>query len=130
MPSAARGTGRTLPSAAGAESASSPEGHTLDFEAFDVSARRLPTLLFRGRLLTRTVSITREKILVRTPGVFNLTQQEQEIPWANVAGFDYQSGLFWDRVRIETRGQSSTTVGCLAKSDGKRIRKLLQKLEV
>lgn len=107
-----------------------PEGHTLDFETFQVAARGLPTFLFRGRFLARSVTLSREKILVRTPGPFNLTQQEQEIPWAKVAGFDYHAGLFWDRVRIETRGQSSTTVGCLAKEDGGRIRELLQQLEV
>ena len=57
-------------------------------------------------------------------------QQEEEIPWAKVAGFDYHSGIFWDSVRIETRGQSSSTVPCLGKSDGQRIRRLLQELEM
>ena len=107
-----------------------PAGHHLDFESFEVTARLLPTILFRGRFLVQSVSLTREKILVRTPGLFDLTQKEQEIPWAKVAGFDYHSGLFWDSVRIETRGQSSAAVGCLAKEDGERIRELLQMLEV
>lgn len=107
-----------------------PAGHHVDFESFEVTARLLPTMLFRGRLLVRTVVLTQEKILVRTPGMFDLSRQEQEIPWAKVAGFDYHSGLFWDRVRIETRGQSSTSVGCLAKEDGQRIRELLQELEI
>ena len=107
-----------------------PAGHHMDFESFEVTARLLPTVLFRGRLLVRTVVLTQEKILVRTPGMFDLSRQEQEIPWAKVAGFDYHSGLFWDRVRIETRGQSSTSVGCLAKDDGQRIRELLQELEI
>ncbi len=53
----------------------------------------------------------------------------EEIPWHKVAGFDYLSGIFWDRVRIKTRGQSSTELPCLAKSDGKRIREVLQQLE-
>lgn len=107
-----------------------PAGHHVEFEAFEVTAKPLPTLIFRGRLLTRSVALTQEKILVRTPGLFGLTRQEQEIPWAKVAGFDYHSGLLWDRVRIETRGQSSAAVGCLDKSDGERIRTLLQELEV
>ena len=107
-----------------------PTGHGLEFEEFTVTARRLPTFLFRGRLLPRSLVITREKILVRTPGVFDLTQGEEEIPWAKVAGFDYHSGLLWDRVRIETRGQSSSTFGCLAKEDGERIRALLRELEI
>jgi hypothetical protein len=75
------------------------------------------------------MELTQEKILVRTPGVFNLSQQEEEIPWRKVAGFDYKSGIFWDQVTIETRGQSSTRMPCLAKSEGKRIRRILQDLE-
>lgn len=106
-----------------------PRAHQVDFEPFTVEASRLPTLLFRGRFLPKSVVLSREKVLVRTPGPFHLTQAEEEIPWAKVAGFDYHSGLFWDRVRIETRGQSSTTIQGLPKSDGPRIRELLQELE-
>jgi ribosomal protein L40E len=106
-----------------------PPGHQVEFESFTVTARTLPTLLFRGRFLPRSLTLTQEKILVRTPGPFDLTQAEEEIPWAKVAGFDYHTGLFWDRVTIETRGQSSTAVGCLAKPDGERIRELLRRLE-
>lgn len=104
-------------------------GARLDFEPFTVTARLLPTALFRGRLLPRSITLTEEKILVRTPGIFDLSEQQQEIPWAKVAGFDYHSGLVWDRVRIETRGQASTTVGCLAKPDGERIRDVLREME-
>lgn len=107
-----------------------PPGHRLDFESFRVEGQTVPTVLFRGRFLPKTVVLTREKILVRTPGPFDLRREEEEIPWAKVAGFDYQTGLFWDSVRIETRGQSSCTVGCLAKEDGHRIRELLQELEI
>ncbi|MFW6192872.1 MAG: double zinc ribbon domain-containing protein [Gemmatimonadota bacterium] len=107
-----------------------PSGHRVEFESFEVVAQTLPTVLFRGRFLPQTLVITQEKILVRTPGRFDLTRAEEEIPWAKVAGFDYHSGLFWDQVRIETRGQSSSTVGCLAKEDGERIRALLRKLEI
>lgn len=104
-------------------------GHQVEFESFTVTAHPVATLIFRGRFLPRTLTLTQEKILVRTPGMFNLTQGEEEIPWAKVAGFDYHAGLLWDRVRIETRGQSSSTIGCLAKEDGERIRELLRKLE-
>ena len=62
------------------------------------------------------------------PALSNLSRKEEEIPWKNVAGFDYRSGVFWDQV-IETRGQSSSKMTCLAKSDGKRIRQVLQDLE-
>lgn len=99
-------------------------------EPFTVVARRLPTFLQRGRLLPQAVSLTQEKIVIATPGLFNLTRQEEEIPWAKVAGFDYKSGIFWDQVTIETRGQSASTIRCLAKADGGRLRQLLQKLEM
>ncbi len=46
-----------------------------------------------------------------------------------IAGFDYRSGIFWDQVTIETRGQSSSKMTCLDKPDGERIRQMLQDLE-
>ncbi|MEX0891154.1 MAG: PH domain-containing protein [Gemmatimonadota bacterium] len=101
----------------------------MDFEPFSIEARRLPTFLHRGRLLPQTMRFTPEKILISTPGTFNLSTQEEEIPWRKVAGFDYTSGIFWDRVTVETRGQSSSTMACLAKEDGERIRGVLQQLE-
>lgn len=101
----------------------------VDFDSFAVTARLLPTILQRGRFLPQTIELTQEKIVVHTPGPFNLSQKEEEIPWRKVAGFDYKSGIFWDQVTIETRGQSSTKMPCLAKSDGKRIRQVLQDLE-
>lgn len=101
----------------------------VDFDPFTVQARVLPTVLQRGRFLPQTVHFTREKIVISTPGPFNLSRQEEEIPWRKVAGFDYRSGIFWDRVTIETRGQSSSTMACLAKEEGERIRKVLRELE-
>lgn len=102
----------------------------VDFEPFRVTAELLPTFLHRGRLRPQVLTLTREKILVRTPGLFNLSRSDEEIPWGKVAGFDYHSGIFWDRVTIETRGQRSSTVPCLAKSDGERIRRVLRQLEI
>lgn len=101
----------------------------MDFQPFSVEARRFASVLYRGRLLPQSMNFTREKIVISTPGTFNLSRQEEEIPWRKVAGFDYRSGVFWDRVTIETRGQSSSTVSCLAKEDGERIRKVLRQLE-
>ena len=83
-------------------------------------------MLFRS---PQTISLTQEKIVISTPGPFNLTRKEEEIPWRKVAGFDYRSGIFWDQVTIETRGQSSSRMMCLAKADGARIRDVLQTLE-
>ncbi len=99
------------------------------FEPFEVSAAVMPSLLLRGRLLPQTMSLTHEKIVICTPGPFNLSRKEEEIPWKKVAGFDYQSGIVWDQVTIETRGQSSSKMSGLSKADGQRIRQVLQALE-
>ena len=101
----------------------------LEFAPFSVKARALPTLLQRHRLLPQTIELGRDKLVVRTPGLFNLSCRDEEIPWRKVAGFDYHSGLFWDRVMIETRGQSASLIGCLSKRDGARIREVLRALE-
>lgn len=106
------------------------EGEGMEFEPFQVTGERVATLLVRGRLRPQALSLTREKILIRTPGIFNLSVHEEEIPWGKVAGFDYHSGIFWDSVTIETRGQKSSTVPCLAKADGERIRSVLRQLEM
>lgn len=101
----------------------------MDFEPFTVEAKRFATVLKRGRFLPQTIQFTRDKIVISTPGPFNLSRHEEEIPWRKVAGFDYQSGIFWDQVTVETRGQSASTMPCLAKNDGERIRTVLQELE-
>lgn len=102
----------------------------LSFQPFSVEAHLMPTILQRGRFLTQQIELNREKIIIRTPGAFNLSRREEEIPWSKVAGFDYHSGIFWDRVTIETRGQSSSQIACLGKDDGKRIREVLRALEL
>lgn len=101
----------------------------VSFDSFSVRANGVATLFVRGRLLAQTVRFDSDKITVVTPGLFNLTSHVEEIPWAKIAGFDYRSGFFWDLVRIETRGQTSTGIGCLNKEDGHRIREILQSLE-
>lgn len=105
------------------------EAPQVDFEPFTVEAQRLATVLQRGRFLPQTIHFTRDKIVISTPGAFDLSRQEEEIPWRKVAGFDYRSGIFWDQITVETRGQSSSTMACLAKEDGARIRNVLQQLE-
>ena len=106
---------------------SAPRG--VAFDAFTVAARLLPTLIYRGRLLPQSISLTQEKIVIHTPGVFNLSQQQEEVPWRKIAGFDYRSGIFWDQVTVETRGQTKARMLGLAKSDGTRIRQILQDLQ-
>ena len=101
----------------------------VDFEPFEIRANRPATFLFRRRLLPQKVRFTKEKIVISTPGLFGLTTYDEEIPWQKIAGFDYHSGIFWDLVTIETRGQTSSTIRCLKKKDGSKIRQILQQLE-
>lgn len=90
----------------------------------------LPTLLFRFRLLPQEVSTDPEKIVINTPGLFRLWQNSDEIQWGKVAGFSYRTGIFWDRIDIETRGQKPSTILGLDKAKGQALRQILQKLEI
>ena len=101
----------------------------MDIDPFTVTAQFFPTFLVRGRLLCQTVSVDRDKILISTPGYFHLSVHEEEIPWNKVAGFDYRSGLIWDMVTIETRGQKASAVPCLSKRDGERLRNVLRRVK-
>jgi RNA polymerase subunit RPABC4/transcription elongation factor Spt4 len=77
----------------------------IGIEEFEIRAKHLPTFLFRLRLLCKSIRFNEEKVIVSTPGLFRLWVNEAEVPWNKVAGFDYRSGIFWDSVEIETRGQ-------------------------
>ena len=100
-----------------------------EFEPFTISADFLGTFFLRHRFLTQKIQLNREKIIITTPGLFGLSSRDEEIPWQKVAGFDYRSGIIWDLVQIETRGQSASVMSCLGKRDGERIRAILQQLE-
>jgi hypothetical protein len=106
------------------------ESKFLGISQFEVVAELLPTLILRFRLFPQKVQFTTEKIILSTPGFFALSTYHEEIPWHKVAGFDYRSGIFWDQATIQTRGQTSATIGCFNKKKGERIRKLLQNLEL
>jgi hypothetical protein len=71
----------------------------------------------------------RDKRVMRTPGVVQPQLPRGGDPWRKVAGFDYHSGIFWERLTIETRGQAARVIGCLSKRDGRRIRDVLRALE-
>ncbi len=70
-----------------------------------------------------------EKIIIATPGFLGLTQNNEEILWEKIAGFQHKDGIFWDTIWIETRGQSSAQISGLLKADSSKIRGILQKLE-
>jgi hypothetical protein len=101
----------------------------ISVKEFEIRAAHLPTLLIRLRLLPQRARFNEEKLIILTPGIFNLWCNESEVPWNKVAGFDYRSGIFWDSVTIETKGQKPTTIQCLSKSDGEKLRDILRKLE-
>lgn len=101
----------------------------IGIEDFEILAARLPTFLMRFRLLRQCVQFNEEKLTLVTPGLFYLWTNESEVPWNKVAGFDYRSGIFWDSVTIETRGQKPTVIRCLPKSAGEHLREILRKLE-
>lgn len=89
----------------------------------------LPSLLLRFRFLPHEVTIKEEKIVVRTPGLFRLWNQDDEIPWNKIAGFNYRNGIFWDQITIETRGQKGTSIVGLEKQQGQKLKSILESLE-
>jgi len=99
------------------------------FRPFGVQADSFATLLKQWRLRPQKAAFTKTKIVITTPGFLGLYSDEEEILWEKIAGFHYKSGIFWDHVSIETRGQTSAEISCLKKKDGKRIRRVLQGLE-
>ena len=106
------------------------ERKSLNIKPFEVAAEPLPTIVLRFRLLPQRIKFTTEKIIISTPGLLGLSMYHEEIPWHKVAGFDYRSGIIWDKATIQTRGQTSASIGCLNKSKGERIRSLLRNLEL
>ncbi len=96
---------------------------------FKVQADQLATLVLNWSLWPQKVSFTADKITVTSYGLLGLTSHDEEIPWEKIAGFSHRSGIFWDSISIETRGQSASVVSCLKKADAQRIRRVLQTLE-
>ncbi|MFC1744045.1 zinc ribbon domain-containing protein [Candidatus Riflebacteria bacterium] len=101
----------------------------MQIQGFTITAELIPTIIFRGRFLCQKATISPAKIILSTPGILGLSTQEDEIPWKKVAGFNYHSGILWDSVQIETRGQQASVLTCLSKSDGERLREVLRKLK-
>ena len=91
------------------------------FESFSATANLLATILLRNRLLPEKIDLTSNKITITTYGYFYLTTFIEEIPWEKIAGYHFQSGIFWDAVVIETKGQTSNVMKCLEKSDSHKI---------
>lgn len=98
-------------------------------EAFTAKADLLPTVLLRGRLIPQEIHLSSEKIVIQTWGFFWLSRTDEDIPWEKIAGYHYHSGLFWDSVEIQTRGQRANAIGCLPKSDGSKVKAILERMK-
>ncbi|ARD22037.1 zinc ribbon domain-containing protein [Shewanella japonica] len=88
----------------------------------------LASLLFRFRFLPQEIVTDEDKITINTPGIFRLWNNTDEVPWNKIAGFNYRSGIIWDKVEIETRGQKPSTILGLSKDNSEQLRKVLQSI--
>ena len=98
-------------------------------EAYTAKASFIPTFLLRGRLIPQEIHLSSEKIVIQTWGFFWLSRTDEDIPWEKIAGYHYHSGWFWDSVEIQTRGQKANNIGCLPKSNGNRIKEILERMK-
>ena len=94
-----------------------------------IEAELLPTLLLELSLNPQRVVVQPEKLTISSYSLFGLTARHEELPWEKVAGFSHRSGLFWDAIAIETRGQTAATISCLSKRNAGKLKRLLQSLE-
>ena len=92
-----------------------------------ISSDTLATLILELSIHPQRVRIEHEKIVLTTYSFFGLVENNEEIPWEKVAGFFHRSGLFWDSIKIETRGQTSAIIGCLSKRNSRKLKSLLAK---
>jgi hypothetical protein len=98
-------------------------------EPYSAKASLLPTVLLRARLIPQEIHLSPEKIVIKTWGVFWLSHTDEDIPWEKIAGYHYHSGLLWDSIEIQTRGQKANSIGCLGKSSGRRIKETLEQMK-
>lgn len=94
-----------------------------------IQADPVASLLLEWSFTPQRVVVESDKLAITTFALFGLTSHSEEMPWEKVAGFSHHSGLFWDSIAIETRGQTAARIGCLRKRDARRIKQVLQSLE-
>ena len=92
------------------------------------NAEVLASLLFRFRLLPQEITTDEDKITIDSPGIFRLWNNTDEVPWNKIAGFNYRSGIIWDKIEIETRGQKPSIILGLSKDNSEQLRKVLQSI--
>lgn len=91
-------------------------------------AELIASVLLRFRLLPQEINTDVDKICINAPGLFRLWNNADEVPWNKIAGFNYRSGIIWDRIEIETRGQKPSVVIGLSKENSEQLRKVLQSI--
>ena len=109
-------------------------GSSLGFKAFEllnispftINADPLATLLLEFGLHPQRVRISPDKLSIVTFSLLGLAENNEEVPWQKLAGFSHRSGLFWDSIKIETRGQTSAVIGCLSKRNARRLKEVLR----
>lgn len=106
-----------------------PQQALLHQQTLIIQADPLATLLLELSLHPQRVVVEADKLTITSFALFGLTSHSEELPWEKVAGFSHRSGLLWDAIAIETRGQTSATISCLNKRDARRIKQVLQTLE-
>lgn len=82
----------------------------------------LAALIIEFSIHPQRIKIDCEKILITSYSLFGLVENNEEIPWEKVAGFFHRSGLIWDSIKIETRGQTSAVIGCLSKRNARKLK--------
>lgn len=96
------------------------------FETMSLKASVPGSLFNRGRFIPQRIRLTPKMVVIETYGAFWLSRHDEEIPWENIAGYDFQRGIFWDSLVIETRGQTTNEITCLKKSQSKKIRRVFE----
>ena len=96
-----------------------------EFEPVSIPASVIGSIFLRGRFIPQRIQLLPDKVVISTWGRFWLSRKDEQIPWEKVAGYELRAGLLWDKLEIETRGQSSNTITCLRKSQSRRIKAIL-----
>lgn len=94
-----------------------------------IEADALATLLLQWSLHPQRIKVQPDKLTLSSFSWFGFAAQHEELPWEKVAGFSHRSGLIWDAIAIETRGQTAATISCLSKRSARRLKGILQSVE-
>ena len=95
-------------------------------EPLVIEADAVATLLLQFSLNPQRVLVEGEQITLTSFSFFGFAANHEQLPWEKVAGYSHRSGLIWDSITIETRGQTSAVVNCLSKRSARKLKGILQ----